>query len=151
MSERVVRHLKSGGSVLTFPAGHNEPDPDVYPGAVPSLQSWTDSVGVFLRLAPETAVVPVCVRGVSWVAAAHHPLVHLRRTADDQQLLASAMQLLSNVALRRRPVTVKVQIGDPIYASDLGSTDTAVIHRAVLRSMQSMLEHVPAGEGQSAL
>ncbi|MGZ6316244.1 MAG: 1-acyl-sn-glycerol-3-phosphate acyltransferase [Anaerolineales bacterium] len=148
---RVHRHLKAGGSVLTFPAGHNEPDPDVYPGAVDSLQAWMDSVGVFVRLAPEIAVVPVCVRSVSWAAMAHHPLVHLRRTADDQQLLASAMQLLSNVALRMRPVTVKVQIGDPIYAGDLGSTDTAVIHRAVLRSMQSMIEHVPAGEGQSAL
>ena len=29
----VARHLRAGGAVLTFPAGHNEPDPDVHPGA----------------------------------------------------------------------------------------------------------------------
>jgi 1-acyl-sn-glycerol-3-phosphate acyltransferase len=148
---RVHRHLRSGGSVLTFPAGHTEPDPDTYPGALTSLQSWMDSVGVFVRLAPEIAVVPVCVRGVSWDWAAHHPLTRLRRTVDDQQLLASAMQLLSNVVLHTRPVTVRIQIGDPIYARDLGSTDTAVIHRAVLGSMMSMIEHAPIDGGESAL
>jgi 1-acyl-sn-glycerol-3-phosphate acyltransferase len=148
---RVHRHLRAGGSVLTFPAGHNEPDPDTYPGAVASLQSWTDSVGVFVRLAPETAVVPVSVRGVSWEKTVRNPLARLRRSMDDQQLLASAMQLLSNVALHIRPVTVRIQIGEPIYASALRSTETAVIHQAVLRSMQSLIERAPAGEGESAL
>jgi 1-acyl-sn-glycerol-3-phosphate acyltransferase len=148
---RANRHLQSGGSLLTFPAGHNEPDPDVYIGAVESLQSWTDSVGVFVRLAPETAVVPVCIRSVSWDKTVNHLLVRLRRTSDDRQLLASALQLLSNVALHVRPVTVKIQIGDPIYASELGSTNTAVIHQAVLRTMASLIEHPPLGLGKSVL
>ena len=88
---RVVRHLKSGGSILTFPSCHNEPYQDVYPGAIPFLQSWTDSVGVFVHLAPETAGAPVCVRGVSWAArGTHHPFAPLRGTTDDRQLLASA-------------------------------------------------------------
>src|SRR5512142_81902 len=46
----VGRHLQSGGSLITFPAGHTEPDPETYPGAIASLQSWTDSVGLFARL-----------------------------------------------------------------------------------------------------
>ena len=46
-------HVRNGGSALTFPAGHSEPDPEVYAGAVESLASWTDSVGVFVRLAPD--------------------------------------------------------------------------------------------------
>ena len=148
---RVHRHLRAGGSVLTFPAGHTEPDPDTYSGAVASLESWTDSVGVFVRLAPETAVVPICVRGVSWDKAVRHPLAHLRRTSDDQQLLASAMQLLANVALHMRPVTVRIQIGEPIYARSLRSKETAVIHQAVLGAMQSLIEREPVGTGVSAL
>ena len=31
---RVSMHLRNGGSALTFPAGHSEPDPEVYAGAV---------------------------------------------------------------------------------------------------------------------
>ncbi len=148
---RVHRHLKAGGSILTFPAGHTEPDPEVSTGAIESLASWTDSVGVFVRLLPETAVVPVCVRGVIWSKTANHPLVRFRRTDDDRQLLASAMQLLSNIVLNTRPVTVKIQVGEPIRVADLGSTNTEVIHRAVLSSMRCLIDSAPAGEGQSVL
>jgi hypothetical protein len=148
---RVSAHLRNGGSALTFPAGHNEPDPDIYPGAVGSLGSWLDSTGVFIRLAPETAVVPVCVRGVTWDKTAHHPLTHLRRTFDDQQLLASAMQLLSHIMFNTRPVTVRVQIGKPITARDLGSTDTRVIHQALLSEMKNLIENPPEGNGQDIL
>lgn len=148
---QVSKHLRSGGSALTFPAGHNEPDPDIYPGAVESLKSWTDSVGVFIRLAPETAVVPICVRGVSWERTAHHPLTRLRRTQDDRQLLASAMQLLSNVMFNDRSVTVRVQIGKPITGRELGTTDTQVIHQAVLAEMKKMIEAPLEGEELSIL
>jgi 1-acyl-sn-glycerol-3-phosphate acyltransferase len=151
MVRRVSRHLHGGGSVLTFPAGHTEPDPDVYPGAVKSLHTWTDSAGVFVRLVPDTAVVPVCVRGVCWPATANHPIARFRRTIDDRQLLSSAMQLLANVAIHVRPVTVTIEFGAPFFAGDLGSTDTAVIHQAVLGSMTRMLETKPDGDGQSAL
>src|SRR5215212_7978823 len=53
---QVSSHLRNGNAALTFPAGHIEPDPDIQDGAADSLRSWTDSVGVFIRLAPETAV-----------------------------------------------------------------------------------------------
>lgn len=148
---RVSTHLRNGGSILTFPAGHNEPDPDIYPGAVESLGSWTDSAGVFLRLAPETAVVPVCVRGVTWDKTAHHPLARLRRSFDDQQLFASAMQLLSSVMINARPVTVRVQIGKPFTVKDIGSTEPRVIHQALLAEMKKLIDNPPEGNGRSIL
>jgi 1-acyl-sn-glycerol-3-phosphate acyltransferase len=144
---QVSKHLRSGGSVLTFPAGHNEPDPDVYPGAVESLSSWTDSAGVFIRLAPETVVVPVCVRNVSWKKTAHHPLTRIRRTPDDRQLLASAMQLLFNVMFKSRPLTVRVQIGKPITFKQLGSLEPRVIHEAVVAEMKNLIENPPEKDG----
>lgn len=148
---RVYRHLQAGGSILTFPSGHNEPDPVNYPGAVESLQSWTDSVGVFVRLAPQTAVVPVCIRGVTWDRTVNHPLARRRRMLDDRMLLSTAFQLVANVALHMRPVTVKIQIGAPIYARDLGTTDTQVLHGAVLDSMKSLIETTPQGDGVGVL
>ena len=152
----VSEHLRAGGSVLTFPAGHNEPDPDVYGGAVRSLESWVDSASVFLRLAPQTTVVAVCVRGVMWDKMARHPLVRLRHTHDDQQLLASALQLLANVSLRSKPVIIRVQIGAPILpigrdasGKRRGSGEAAVQHQAVLTEMKSLIENAPIGAGRS--
>lgn len=148
---QVITHLRKGGAALTFPAGHIEPDPDVHNGAVESLQSWTDSVGLFIRLAPETAIVPVLVRGVVWEKAAYHWLARTKKTKREQEKLAAALQLLAYTALKVKPVSARVQIGKPIYAKELGTTQTAVIHRAVLTEMTRLIESPPIGNGVRVL
>lgn len=137
---QVSAHLKKGGAVLTFPAGKIEPDPDTYPGAVDSLQAWTDSVGVFIRMAPEAAILPVLVRSVVAKKYAAHWLLRFKRTKEEREKLATALQLLGMVILGEKPVTVTVQIGKPIYTRDLGTTETDVIHRAVLAEMKCLIE-----------
>ncbi len=148
---RVSTHLRNGGAALTFPAGHIEPDPDVHPGAVESLCSWTDSVGVFIRMAPETPVLPIVVRGVIRKKTAHHPLTYLRRSREEREKLAAALQMLAHVMFRKKDVHVRVQIGNPIYAKDLGTTETKVIHQAVLAEMKHLIENPPEGEGERLL
>ena len=136
---------------MTFPAGHIEPDPDVYDGAIDSLQAWTDSAGIFIRLAPETAIVPILVRGVVWEKSAKHILLAIKKTGDEKEKLASALQLLAHVALNKKEVHVRVQIGKPIHAKDLGTTVTAVIHQAVIAEMKCLIENPPQGEGVSVI
>jgi len=151
MIRQLSTHLRNGGAALTFPAGHIEPDPDVHKGALESLNSWTDSVGVFLRMAPGTAVLPVLVRGVVRKKTAHNPLTYLKRAREERQRLASALQLLAHVVLKKKDVHVRVQIGNPIYARDLGTTETKVIHQAVLAEMKVLIENKPSGEGDRLL
>ncbi|HJR81512.1 MAG TPA: hypothetical protein VJ821_15680 [Anaerolineales bacterium] len=148
---KVSTHLRNGGAALTFPAGRIEPDPDVHTGAMESLESWTDSAAVFLRLAPETTVLPVLVRGVVWKKTANHPLLHLKRTPAEREKLAAALQLLAYTIWKVKPVTVRVQIGAPIHAKDLGTTETSVIHQAVLVEMKRLIENPPEGQGESAI
>lgn len=148
---QVTAHLRAGGAALTFPAGQIEPDPDVYAGALEALQTWTDSAGVFIRMAPETAILPVLVRGVIWEKTASHPLLVLRKTRQEKEALAAAFQLLSHILWEVKPVTVRVQIGRPIYAGNLGTTETAVIHQAVRTEMMRLIEKPPPGEGRSVM
>lgn len=148
---QVSAHLRAGGAALTFPAGHIEPDPDVYPGAVNSLKDWTNSVGVFVRMAPETAVLPVLVRGVVREKSAKHWLLKFKKTPQEKEKLTAALQLLAHVVFKQTDVHVRVQIGRPIYARDLGSTETLVIHQAVLAEMKRLIENPPEGEGQSVI
>jgi len=148
---QVSTHLRNGGAALTFPAAHIEPDPDVHKGAVESLRSWTDSVGVFIRMAPEAAVLPVLVRGVVQKKSAYHPLTYLKRGREEREKLASALQLLAHVLLKKKDVHVRVQIGNPIYAKDLGTTETKVIHQAVLAEIKELIENPPTGEGERLL
>lgn len=145
---QISAHLRSGGAALTFPAGDIEPDPDIQKGAAESLQSWTDSAGVFIRMAPEAAVLPVLVSGVIRKKTAHHPLTYLKRARAEREKLAAALQLLAHVMLKKRDVHVRVQIGRPICASDLGTTETKVIHQAVLSEIKELIENPPTGEGE---
>jgi len=148
---QVSGHLRGGGSALTFPAGEIEPDPNIYSGALDSLQTWTDSVGVFIRLAPGTLILPVLVRNVIWSKTANHPLLKLKKNRFDREKLAAALQLLAMVMWNAKPVTVTVQIGNPIDPKKLGTTDTQIIHQAVLTEMKSLIENPPEGGGVSAL
>lgn len=141
---QVSLHLRAGGAALTFPAGHIEPDPDVYDGALESLQEWTDSVGVFIRMAPDAAILPVFVRGVISAKSARRWLLKIKRTREEKERLAVALQLLDMVMFNQKPVSVRVQIGRPIYAGELGTTETAVIHQAVLDEMKYLIENPPA-------
>lgn len=149
---RVSAQLRGGGAALTFPAGRIEPDPALSPReALASLEAWTDSVGVFVRMAPETAVVPVLVRGVVWRAAGQSPLLRLKRTDAGREKLAAALQLLGMVSFGLRPVRVQVQIGDPIRPFEAGMKEAAAIRRAVLAGMRSLIENPPEGAGEPVL
>ncbi len=148
---QVSGHLRSGGAALTFPAGDIEPDPNVYPGAVNALREWTDSVGIFVRMAPETAILPVLVRGVIWEKTARHSIVRLKKTREEREELAAAFQLLFHIILNAKPIDITVQVGKPITVAELGSKDKVVIHQAVLTEMKRLIENPPTGEGISVL
>jgi len=148
---QVSAHLKNGGAALTFPAGEIEPDPDVYEGALDSLNNWTDSAGVFLRFARDAVIVPTLVSGVIWDASARHPLTRLKRTRYDREKLAAALQLLAMVARDARPTTPHVRFGKPITLDEVGSTDAAAIHHVVVERMKGLIQSGKKDDGISAV
>ena len=148
---QVSNHLRDNGSVLTFPAGEIEPDPDVYAGALDSLSTWTDSAGVFIRFARDTQIVPVLVSGVIWEQTAQHWIPRLKRTRLEREKLAAALQLLAMIVRDARPTTVHVRFAKPITLNEIGSTDSPSIHKVVLERMRGLIQNPSEGEGISAL
>jgi hypothetical protein len=118
---------------------------------VDSLGKWTDSAGVFIRMAPETPILPILVRGVVSKKALHHPLTRLRRTRLQREQLAAAFQVFLHMRGKLNDVRIHVQIGKPIYAKQLGTTETKILHEAVLAEMQRLIENPPEDAGESAL
>jgi len=149
--KKVASHLRAGGAVLTFPAGEIEPDPDVYKGALQSLDHWTNSAAVFVRFAPETKIVPVLVRNVLWDMAVKHPLTWFKRDRMDRERLGAALNLLSYMLFDVRPTTVGVHFARPITVAEVGSTDAAAIHAVVLERMRGLLQDPIEEKGVSAL
>ncbi|GAB4447231.1 MAG: 1-acyl-sn-glycerol-3-phosphate acyltransferase [Anaerolineales bacterium] len=148
---QVTNHLRNGGAALTFPAGEIEPDPQVYAGALDSLNNWTNSAGVFIRFARDAKIVPVLVSGVIWERTARHWLTHLKRTRVEREKLAAALQLLSIVVRDARPTTVHVQFAKPITLEETGSTASDAIHAKVIERMRGLIQNKPQDNGVSAL
>lgn len=148
---QVSSHLKDGGSVLTFPAGEIEPDPLVYPGALDSLNNWTDSAGVFLRFAPDVRIVPVLVSGVIWERTARHWLTRFKRTRMEREKLAAALQLLAIILRDARPNTVHVRFAKPLTLAEIGSTESDAIHAKIIERMRGLLLDNTEEAGVSAL
>jgi hypothetical protein len=148
---QVSAHLRQGGVVLTCPAGKIEPDPDVYPGALDSLNNWTDSAGVFVRFAPDTKIVPALISGVIWQRTARHWLTRIKRTRDERERLAAALQLLAMVVRDARPVTPHIRFAKPITLDEVGSNDSKAIHQVVISRMRELIQRPLEGEGVSIL
>jgi hypothetical protein len=148
---QISSHLRAGHAGLTFPAGSIEPDPDVYPGAIASLNNWVDSAGTFVRFAKDAQIVPVLVSSVIWQKAAHHLLTRLKRTRVGREKLAAALQLLAMVTRDARPTTTHVRFAKPISLDEVGSTDSQAIHTKVIERMQGLIQNMPTDEGVSVL
>lgn len=148
---QVSAHLRAGGVALTCPAGKIEPDPDVYPGAVEALNNWTDSSGVFMRFAPQTQIVPVVISGVIWERTAHYWLTRIKRTRDDRERLAAALQLLVMVTREARPTIVHVRFAKPITTDEVNPLDNDCIHKKIIERMQCLIESRNDSDGESIL
>ena len=135
-----TRHLRGGGTVLTFPGGKIEPDPAVLPGAIETLDRWSASVDLFARLVPDLVVVPVIVSGVISPTALRNPLTFLRRRKEDREWLAATIQMMMP-ALRN--VTTRIAFGRPVRIDD--SADRSV-SRATLGEARRLIEQGGAGQ-----
>ncbi len=148
---QISSHLRAGGVALTCPAGKIEPDPQVYSGALDSLDNWADSSGVFMRFARDTKIVPVLISGVIWERTAHYWLTRIKRTREDRERLAAALQLLVMVTRDAQPTTVHVRFAKPITADEVNPLDADCIHEKIIERMRCLIENQNDGDGESIL
>ena len=108
----VIHALKDGMAVIIFPSGSLEPDPAIVPGAVESLQGWSDSIGVFLNKVPETQLLPLLVSNVLTEKAWNSRFAKLGRNQKRRQQFASVVQFIaqrfSKEAHWKKPMRIDV-------------------------------------------
>jgi hypothetical protein len=109
--------LKHGHCVLTFPAGGIEPDPaQRRDDARASIDKWIDSVGLLAKLAPDTQIVPVIVRGVFDRAAYRNPLAQRKATLAERERFAAMLQVMWPGYQRN---AISLRFGAPLSARSL--------------------------------
>jgi hypothetical protein len=143
---QVSRFVQQGGAVLICPAGQIEPDPAVMPGAIESLKSWSDSLGLFVRLAPRAVVIPAVVSGVVYRPALHHPLTRLRKSPKDRERVAATLQAFWQSTGRiTQHMRVRIEFGMPLPAADLIPIgDAGQITRAITAAVGGLIDRAAA-------
>lgn len=117
-----VQHLKRGGALLIFPTGHNDPDPDVLPGASQRYELWSDSVSLLMRKVPETRLVLIAVSGIVAPSYLRHPLARLQPNPQYRQRVAELFQIYDQFTRRADTPLGKPRV---TFASPLEFADIA--------------------------
>lgn len=148
---QVSRFVQQGGAVLICPAGQIEPDPAVMQGAIESLKTWSDSLGLFVRLAPQAVVVPAVVSGVVYGPALHHPLTRLRKSPKDRERVAATLQVFWQSTGRiTRHMRVRIELGAPLPAAELISIgDAGQITRTITAAVGRLIDRATVAAAAS--
>jgi len=118
---KVIRHLRSDGSVLIFPTGHADPDPDYMEGAHRRFEDWSDSIALIMARVPETRLVPVVVSGILEPQFINHPLARRQSELVPRMRVAGFFQIYSQFRSENRPPLShpRVTFGVPIDGETL--------------------------------
>lgn len=133
-----VRHLRGGGTLLTYPAGRIEPDPAAdWAGAQVALARWSPSVTYLARRVPALTVQPVAVSHVIAPRYRRHWLARQAIDSEDRDAIAAALQVLAARIHDNRP---RLTIGAPITG---GYADT--LQSEIQRAMTALLHPTRSG------
>jgi hypothetical protein len=136
-----VDHLQAGGAVLTFATGLVDPDPASMPGSEETLQTWSKSLEIFLRKAPQTQVVPTIVSGILSRRSLRTPLLGLARQDWEKRKLAEILKIIQLMVFRRPSGDIpSISFGQPICCTGL---DQAELMPAILTRAGSLLAEHP--------
>lgn len=119
-----IHHLQAGGAVLTFATGLVDPDPAGMPGSEETLQTWSKSLEIFLRKAPQTQVVPAIVSGILSRRNLKTPLLALARQDWEKRKLAEILKIIQLMIFHRPSDDIPcISFGQPICMAGLDQAE----------------------------
>ena len=119
-----LQHLKAAGSILIFPRGNVEPDPQVSPGAEQSMAGWSPSIELFLRNVPDTLCVIAIASGMLSASWFTNPLIKLWKKYEQRQKVAEIFQVAAQLFTGRKPAaTPRIDFSAPLAIAELGGAD----------------------------
>ena len=143
----MLRQMQDGGSLVIFPTGLVDPDPEVLPGAENELESWSGSLDLVMKREPETKLIVSIVSGVLSPACLQSLLTRLPKKEWQKRRLAEYVQIIQQLALKRkfdlRPrITFDVALTGSELLEKCGAID---LHQAIIaRARQVLRSHMEA-------
>jgi hypothetical protein len=137
-----IRHLQNGGALLIYPTGIVDPDPDTAPGLEESIGTWSDSLEIFLRRAPQTCLVPAIVSSVLSPRYFNNPLVKIPKPAWEKRKLAEMIQV-SRQMIANKPIDLmpRLTFGGASCGEMLRDSSGRYLPAIIAQARQTLTEH----------
>ena len=141
-----IRHLNSGGALLTFPSGHLDPDPLHFPAAArAALSRWSASSEIFMRKAPQARFVAAINSGFVDPVYLRNPITRIRSTVETRQRLAEVIQIIQQVVFKRQiSCQPRILFGHPVTTSQLISP-SGDVQAQIQEIASSLMDAIPPG------
>jgi hypothetical protein len=140
----IIRQLECGGSLLIFPSGTIDPDPDIMPGAYEALEEWSPSLDVILRKVPQTQIIVTIVSGVLNPSFLRNPLARLHKGLRERQKVAEFLQVAQQLFFPKSlSLLPRVSFSPPVSVFQLQRLEgsTSVLRSVVEKAQQLLAEH----------
>jgi hypothetical protein len=137
-----IRYLQTGGALLVFPTGLIDPDPGFMEQSAEVMNSWSDSVEIFLRKVPETRLLPAIASDVLHPAAVNHPLARLQKERWKRQRMAEFLQIIFQLLFPNRlRLEPRISFGPPARLVDLeAESDSRRLKERIIAREKALLE-----------
>ena len=114
-----IRHLNRGGSLLIFPRGGIEADPEFMPHPDDEFHHWSRSLEIFLNRVSGLQILVTIASGVISQSAFRHPITWVRKNRPDKQRLAFLYQHARQMLAGRElfGLTPRVTFGEIVKGS----------------------------------
>jgi hypothetical protein len=147
----ILRHLKAGKTLLLFPSGTVDPDPDVMPGLESALETWSPSLDLILRKLPDTQIVVSIISGVLTPESFRHPLARIRKHPRDRQKMAEFVQTLRQIFKPESvPLHARATFAQPITADSIlvEFPEENLTSSLIQRAKETLIRHTASAGSQ---
>lgn len=113
-TREIIHLLEQRETVLIFPRGLLEPDPNIRSGTLESLQEWSRSIGVFLAKVPEVHLVPMLISQVLTESAWNSWLALRFKSTKRRHQMAMVVQFVMQ-RISRNPIwkiPMRIDVGE---------------------------------------
>lgn len=140
----VLEALKTGHAVLVFPAGLLEPDPKIIPGAQEHLDTWSPSLGIFVKKVPNLKILPAVIGGTISPDIYNSFVPKRRSTVKKRAKTTLLIQYLNQLARPgKTKMDIEVVFGEPIDCSQLPAKEhPEVILKTIVERQKELMHRI---------
>ncbi len=138
---RGIIHLRNGGALLDFGAGHFEPDPAFSSESQMMMDQWMEGAGFFLRHVPGLQILPTVVSGVISPTWANTRFRFLRKGQVDRLRIINFAQVIAQLLSPGKfLVNPSISFAPPFTLQDLKGVDPMSV--VISREKELLKKHV---------